>query len=155
MNQTLTAEIATKIDRYLKQAVDRTSASAVYVTDRGGYMIGQRTAQEFPMEDNLVALIAGAFFASQQAAHLLGEEEFNSMIEKGKNKSIFVRVLEGDHLFISIFGKETNSGLVKLFADEIAGGLNEVVSELQSGASSQAMHSFEMDDSAPVFQINR
>lgn len=153
MNKALTQEISERIDGQLSAALDKTHALAAYLTDRGGYIIGQRAARELPMEDNLVALIAGAFFASQQAAQLLGEEEFNSMVEKGKDSSLLVRVLDGDHLLIFIYGKETNAGLVKLFAEESVGDFNTMVQDLQRGAASQSMHTFEMDHDAPIFEI--
>ena len=152
MNTFITEELSLEIHKVLKETMEKSSARAIYFTDRGGYMIGQHSAQDIPLEDNLVALIAGAFYASQQAAQLLGEPEFESMSEKGKNCSIYVIALNSDHVLITVFGPETTIGLVKLYCKEAVDRINPSLENTQKDGAGPAV-SFEMNDAAPVFQV--
>ncbi len=152
MLQSLNEALFVKMDAAIKTAQVKSSARAVYLTDRGGNLIAQQTTRQMPLEDNLVALIAGAFFASQQAAKILGEKEFDTMTERGKECSLFVRSLEGDHLVIVIFGVETNAGLVKLFVDEAARAINPQLQQMISGATPAPQTLFQVDLTRPAFQ---
>lgn len=152
-SQALNEALFEKMNTALKTALVKANARAIYLTDRGGNLITQHTNRSIPLEDNLVALIAGAFFASQQAAKILGEGEFDAMTEKGKETSLFVRSLEGDHLIIVIFGNDTNHGLVKLFANEAARHINPMIVQMLSGAGPrQEAPKFEVDFTRPAFQ---
>lgn len=153
MQQSLNEAVFAKIDASLKTAITKSSAQVIYFTDRGGNLIAQHANRQFPLEDNLVALIAGAFFASQQAAKILGENEFDTMTERGKTASLFVRSLLGDHLIIVVFGAETNPGLVKLFVDESARTINPLIDQMLSGAAAPAQPTqFQVDFTRPAFQ---
>lgn len=153
MMQSLNEALFEKMNTALKSALVKSGARAVYFTDRGGNLITQHTNRSIPLEDNLVALIAGAFFASQQAARILGEKEFDAMTEKGKDVSLFVRSLEGDHLIIVIFGEDTNHGLVKLFANDSARQINPLIQQMLSGAAAATEPpKFEVDFSRPAFE---
>ena len=154
MLQSLNEALFEKMNAALKTALVKSAARAVYLTDRGGNLITMHTNQEVPLEDNLVALIAGAFFASQQAARILGEEEFNSMSERGKTTSLYVRVLDADHLIITIFGDDTNHGLVKLFIEESTKLINPLINQMLSNATGAATPrpAFEVDFTRPAFQ---
>lgn len=153
MMQSLTEALFEKMNTALKTALIKSNARAIYLTDRGGNLIAQHANKTIPLEDNLVALIAGAFFASQQAAKILGESDFDAMTEKGKDVSLFVRSLEGDHLIIVIFGDDTNHGLIKLFVNEAARQMNPMIHQMLHGGGEPApATAFEMDFSRPAFQ---
>lgn len=152
MMQTLNEALFEKMNTALKSALIKSNARAIYLTDRGGNLITQHTQRTIPLEDNLVALIAGAFFASQQAARILGEQEFDAMTEKGKDTSLYVRSLDGDHLIIVIFGDDTNHGLVKLFANESARTINPLIQQMLANAGAAPSTQFEVDLSRPAFQ---
>jgi predicted regulator of Ras-like GTPase activity (Roadblock/LC7/MglB family) len=152
MLQSLNEALFEKMNASLKTALLKSGARAIYLTDRGGNLIVQHTNRAIPLEDNLVALIAGAFFASQQAARILGESEFDAMTEKGKNTSLYVSSLEGDHLIIVIFGEETNPGLVKLFVNESSRTINPLIQQMLNSDTPAPAQKFEVDFTRPAFQ---
>ncbi len=151
MLQSLNAALFEKMNATTKVALVKSSAKAVFLTDRGGNLITEHSVDPVPMEDNLVALIAGAFFASQQAATILGEKEFNTMTERGKETSLFVRGLHDDHLLIVIFGTDTNHGLVKLFSEEAANSINPLIDQMLSNSAAVSQQ-LEVDLTRPAFQ---
>ncbi len=153
MSRSLSESASLQIDSLLREALTHACAQALYFTDRGGYILGQHARRELPMEDNFVALIAGAFYASQQAAQLLGDTDFRSMVERGRHSSVLVQALDADHLVIMVFGADSNVGLAKLHGKALADRLNPIVGEMKSAPP--AAPAFEMDASRPVFQLAR
>jgi predicted regulator of Ras-like GTPase activity (Roadblock/LC7/MglB family) len=152
MLSSLNEAMFAKIDGIVKHLLGRSNAQAIFFTDRGGNIIARQAVREFPLEDNLIALSAGSFFANQQAARILGETEFDSLTEKGKNLSIHMRSVVNDHLLLVIFGKETNHGLVKFYVEEATRSLNAALTAPADPAAPAARPTFEIDLSRDIFQ---
>jgi predicted regulator of Ras-like GTPase activity (Roadblock/LC7/MglB family) len=63
---------------------------------------------------SLAALAAGNFGAVSAMARIVGEEEFSLLFHKGKNENIHFSKITADFLLITIFGKETSLGFLRL-----------------------------------------
>ena len=63
---------------------------------------------------SLAALAAGNFGAVSAMANMVGEEEFSLLFHKGKSENIHFTKVTSDFLLITIFGKETSLGFLRL-----------------------------------------
>ncbi len=116
MFSALTEETSRAIDRILRELVEKVEAEAVFFCDRGGNIIASQSASRVDNAENVAALAAGSFFATLQMAKLVGETEFQSMLHQGETTSIYMEGLKDDMILVVVFNKNSNPGLVKLYA---------------------------------------
>ncbi len=150
---TMTIELSLRVERLLQQLLDRAEARAVYLSDKGGNIIAQRTMAEYQNEENMSALAAGSFFATQELARLIGEGGFHCVFHQGGNNSVYMQSLEGEMLMLVVFDKESNPGLVRLYANETGRSVERLLAE--EDQSNQGLPAigmeFEINESAQPF----
>lgn len=112
----LTEESSREIDSILMDLLEKVEAEAVFFCDRGGNIIGKQSVDPVPNEENIAALASGAFFATLEMARLVGEPEFRYQIHQGEKTGIYMEGTSNDMLLIVVFSKDSNPGLVKLYA---------------------------------------
>jgi predicted regulator of Ras-like GTPase activity (Roadblock/LC7/MglB family) len=127
MQFNLSVEKSTEIEAVLLDLLVRAEAGAVFLCDRGGNILVQNTTEEYQHEENIAALAAGSFFATRELARLIGEPVFQYIFHRGERTSIFMQQSAGDTLLLVVFGKESNPGLVKLYADETCRSLKKLI----------------------------
>ncbi|UCG11926.1 MAG: roadblock/LC7 domain-containing protein [Deltaproteobacteria bacterium] len=81
---------------------------------------------------SLAALAAGNFGAVSAMAQIIGEADFPLLFHKGEKESMHFSKIMNDFLLITIFGRETSLGLVRLKVAEATGKLEEVLESLIS-----------------------
>lgn len=116
MLSSLSEEASQKIDQILRELLEQVEAEAVFFCDRGGNIIASQSLAQQGNEENVAALAAGSFFATLTMAKLVGETEFQNMLHQGEKTSIYMEGLKGDMILVVIFNKDSNPGLVKLYA---------------------------------------
>jgi predicted regulator of Ras-like GTPase activity (Roadblock/LC7/MglB family) len=151
---TMTPRLSEKLECVLKSAVQRAEAKAIYISDRGGNILAVYTLKAIPQEDNLSALAAGSFFATQELARMIGEGGFECVFHQGTNSSMYMQNLSNDMLMLVVFGTESNPGLIRLYCGQAArtvNGLFAAAEEEGPDPSAQFGAMFEIDDSAQPF----
>ena len=108
---------------------------------------------EYAHEDNIAALAAGSFYATLEMARLIGESEFRYLIHQGEKTSIYMESATQDLLLVVVFSKDSNPGLVKLYARHACDQLAAFAAELtanagQAGGPYKVPLPFEIDESA-------
>ena len=63
---------------------------------------------------SLAALAAGNFGAVSAMAKIVGENEFSLLFHKGKKENIHFSKVMADFLLVTIFGRETSLGFLRL-----------------------------------------
>ncbi len=63
---------------------------------------------------SLAALAAGNFGAVSAMARIVGENEFSLLFHKGKKENIHFSKVMTDFLLVTIFGRETSLGFLRL-----------------------------------------
>lgn len=153
----LTVEISAQIDRVLTDLLEQAEAEAVMLCDRGGNIIAQQAVSEYHAEDNIAALAAGAFFATVEIARLVGETKFRRLLHQGEKTSIYMERMGGDLLLLVVFSKDSNPGLVRLYARSACQELAQFASALapQQDGKSSAISSLklEIDENAQPFTL--
>lgn len=80
---------------------------------------------------SLAALAAGNFGAVSAMARIVGEEEFSLLFHKGKNENIHFSKITADFLLITIFGKETSLGFLRLKVAESVRKIQGILAQSQ------------------------
>lgn len=154
MQTALTEEASRAINSILETLLEKVEAEAVFLCDRGGNIVAEYSLAAYANTENIGALAAGSFFATLEMARLVGEPQFRCMHHQGEKTSIYMEGLNDDLLLVIIFGRDSNIGLVKLYAKHVSRELarfNIAIEPL--GAGDQRIHSvkLEIDDTVQPF----
>lgn len=102
-----------QVTQTLVKCLKDAEAETIFLCERSGSVIAMESEKDMGQADNVAALAAGAFFASREIARMLGEDEFNTISQRGKKVGLFVQAIDGDFLLMVVYGDRTNQGLVK------------------------------------------
>ena len=75
----------------------------------------------------VAALAAGNFGAVSAMAKIVGEEEFSLLFHKGATANIHFSKVMADFLLVTIFGKETSLGFLRLKVAEAIGKIKKIL----------------------------
>ena len=82
---------------------------------------------------SLAALAAGNFGAVSAMAKIIGEEEFSLLFHKGEKENIHFSKIMTDFLLITIFGKETSLGFLRLKVAESVRKIQRILEPFHAG----------------------
>ena len=126
----LTEEISRKAIDHLTDLLVGAEAEAVYLCDKGGNIVVSKTTTDYHNEDNIAALAAGSFSATNALAGLLGEPGFHCIFHQSDNLSMYLHNLEDEMLLLVLFGPRSNPGLVRLHSDEFSHAIRPMVESM-------------------------
>jgi len=119
VDYTLDEEQLNIIEESLKDDFMELGVHCVCMIDMAGNIIANFDNGEVDIDIySLAALAAANFGAVNAIANIIGEQEFSLLFHKGKHESIHLRRVMEDFLLITIFGKETSLGFLRLRVDE-------------------------------------
>ncbi len=119
MEYALTQEHLENIERILQRDFMELGVHCVVLIDMAGNIIASLDNGEMNQDIySLAALAAGNFGAVSAMAKIVGEEEFSLLFHKGEKQNIHFSKVMDDFLLISIFGKETSLGFLRLRVSE-------------------------------------
>lgn len=102
--------------------------SCVFLIDMAGNVIANLDDGEMKHDIySLAALAAGNFGAVSEMAKIIGEDEFSLLFHKGEKESIHFSKVMSDFLLVTIFGKETSLGFLRLKVAEAIGKLKKIL----------------------------
>lgn len=152
MLQSMSAEQNQQMEQLLTGLLHKAEALAVFLCDRGGNILAQHCAANYPQEDTIAALASGSFYATRVLAELLGESEFKQAIHQGAETSMYMQSMRCDMMILTVFGRDSNPGLVKLYCNEVCQAIDRLAAQesiVTQGATSG--NSFEMDAGKQIF----
>ena len=115
MEYTLGEEQLGEIEAILKKDLIELGVDCVFLIDMAGNVISNlERGDERHDIYSLAALAAGNFGAVSAMAKIVGEEEFSLLFHKGQKESIHFSKVLADFLLVTIFGKETSLGFLRL-----------------------------------------
>jgi predicted regulator of Ras-like GTPase activity (Roadblock/LC7/MglB family) len=141
----LTAEDQMAIENLLTDFIKKSEAQWSAVVDKGGNLFAQSGNTGSLDLSILSALAAGSFAATHELAKRLGESEFSALYHEGQGMHILMSGLHSDCLLVTIFGDRTNIGLVRFYAQQAAGSLNDVLKVAQEKEASSEPLQFDGD----------
>ncbi len=110
----------------LTKIIEETEAHGAFLVDSDGFLVAEAGDIEIDRVA-LAALIAASFGATAEIARIMGESDFDRLTHQGKTRSLFIGKAGKRHILIVIFGRETNLGLVKLYAENAATQLGDIL----------------------------
>ena len=120
------AQINALIGRLLKES----DAKCALLVGKDGRTIAKQGFTRLMDTDQLGALVAGAFAATQHVARLLGEPEFTVMFHQGKHDHIHIFLIDPKTLLVVTFDERTTVGMVRLVSKAISESLGEVLAKV-------------------------
>ena len=155
MLTSISPQLSMKIESILSGAVKRAEAKSTYLCDKGGNIVAQYSiGADDARADNISALAAGSFFATQELARLIGEGGFHCVFHQGGDSSVYMQSLNCEMLLLVVFGRESNPGLVRLYISQAAKTVDQVVAAAESASiQSPASHGmeFKIDETVQPF----
>ena len=155
MFTSLTEDANRKLEDILAELLNIVEAQAVFLCDRGGNIILNKSVSAYAHEDNIAALASGSFFATLEMARLIGESEFKYVLHQGEHQSIFMEKTSKDLLVMVMFNRDSNPGLVKLHTHLACQKLEEfdiIVDQCGGQNTFGKPVTFEMDPQAHPFK---
>jgi predicted regulator of Ras-like GTPase activity (Roadblock/LC7/MglB family) len=134
-----------RIDAELDGFLEMSAARCAMLIDRSGHLVTRRGETVSGSQDSIAALAAGSFAATREMARLLGEEAFNTLFHQGTRESIQIAQVNDRALFVIVFDERSNLGLVRFYAQEALGRLQEVLDEMEARPPSEGRDSLSSD----------
>ncbi|WP_022663954.1 roadblock/LC7 domain-containing protein [Desulfospira joergensenii] len=118
------------IDQAIQTHLISAGIDHVIYMDMSGNAIAKHSSGKTRLDSTaFAALAAGNFAAVDAMAKLVGEPEFSLLFHKGENSSIHFSKVNEDTLLISMFGKETSLGMVRLKVAEVIKKINQALAK--------------------------
>jgi len=138
-------DLAQRLDAFLRAS----RSSLVILIDRSGQVIAERGYSRKRDAEELAALAAAAFAATEQVAKLIGENAFSVLFHQGEERNIHLSVVGDTALMLTAFDDRTTLGLVRLYAGEAAQSLLPIVERIQGRSGFGGLPDF---GDKPLFQ---
>jgi predicted regulator of Ras-like GTPase activity (Roadblock/LC7/MglB family) len=121
-----------RIEEVLDRFLEASQARCALLIDLEGHLV---TAKGFTAEldtTSIAALVAGSFASTREVARKLGETEFSVLFHQGANENIHVSLVAERALAVILFDDRTNIGMVRLYAQQIATDLGDILKEVET-----------------------
>ncbi len=128
MEYSLGQEELDVIEEVLQEDLIDLGVNCVFLIDMAGNVIANLDNGQMEHDIySLAALAAGNFGAVSEMAKIIGEDEFSLLFHKGEKESIHFSKVMADFLLVTIFGKETSLGFLRLKVAEAVGKIKKVL----------------------------
>ena len=114
----LTQEDLHRLNLIVTKIIDAGRIDCALVVNKSGRLITAQSESSDYDTISLAALVSGNFASSSSIANKLGEDEFSSMLQEGKNKHIYVALIDYNTILTAIFDKRSNVERVREAIDE-------------------------------------
>jgi predicted regulator of Ras-like GTPase activity (Roadblock/LC7/MglB family) len=128
----LTVKDVAMLDGVLGDFLKKAEADLTVVIDRGGNVISQFGDMSVMDVTIFAALAAGSFAATCELARRIGEIEFNALYHQGNGNHMFMNSVDDDTIMITVFGTDTNVGLVRYYSVVAAQSVAAILKSLRS-----------------------
>jgi len=116
------------IEEVLQEDLLDLGVNCVFLIDMAGNVIANLDNGQMEHDIySLAALAAGNFGAVSEMAKIIGEDEFSLLFHKGEKESIHFSKVMADFLLVTIFGKETSLGFLRLKVAEAVGKIRKIL----------------------------
>jgi predicted regulator of Ras-like GTPase activity (Roadblock/LC7/MglB family) len=116
------------IEEVLQEDLIDLGVNCVFLIDMAGNVIANLDNGQMEHDIySLAALAAGNFGAVSEMAKIIGEDEFSLLFHKGEKESIHFSKVMADFLLVTIFGKETSLGFLRLKVAEAVGKIKKIL----------------------------
>jgi len=119
-----------KINGLISRLLKESDAKCCLVVGRDGRTIAKQGFTRTIDTEQLGALVAGAFSATNRVAELIGEPEFTVMFHQGRHDHIHIFLVDPRTLLVVTFDERTSVGMVRLVSKAIGTDLAAVLAQV-------------------------
>ena len=117
-----------ELEAVLDRLLDLSRGKRAILVDVEGHMVASRGRGNDDLDiESISALVAGTFAATKETARLLGEEEFSVLFHQGEKDAIQLTLVDDRLLLGIIFDDSTTIGMIRLYSNETAKKVLEVL----------------------------
>ena len=132
-------EQLTQLNSQISRLLKESDAKCALLVGKDGRTIAKQGFVRTMDTEQLGALVAGSFAATQRVAELIGEPEFTVMFHQGKHDHIHIVLVDQKTLLVVTFDERTTVGMVRLVAKAIAESLAGVLNEIYQNPAEEAV----------------
>jgi predicted regulator of Ras-like GTPase activity (Roadblock/LC7/MglB family) len=114
----------------LTQILDNALCELALIINKSGRLITAQSETSDFDNVSIAALVTGSFASSGSIAQLIGEEEFESMYQEGKEAHVLVTQIDDSNILTTIFSNRTTLKKVKLAIEQGKSKLMPVLKSL-------------------------
>ena len=118
------------IDGVLDDLLQRTNALSAHLIDRSGQVITSAGRVDDFDVTSFASLAAADFTANAELAQLMGEPSVDAVVNEGRLRSVYSRLLAGRVIMSVVFDKRSTLGIVRTRSKRGADMLDNVFREL-------------------------
>ncbi|GAB6075239.1 roadblock/LC7 domain-containing protein [Desulfurobacterium crinifex] len=112
----ITPEEDKELRRLFTELAKESKSKIVILIDKSGQLISRSESPAFSSDDiTFASLTAGNVAASEALSKLLGDKDLNHMFTETEEEGIYMILLDGKYILVSIFNKEhSNLGIIRV-----------------------------------------
>ncbi len=110
----LRAEDLYQLNLALTNILDSSQSELAMIINKSGRLISWQGESSTFDTISIAALITGSFASSGSVANLIGEDEFESMYQEGKNSHVLINSIDQNNILTLVFTGRTKLDRVKL-----------------------------------------
>jgi predicted regulator of Ras-like GTPase activity (Roadblock/LC7/MglB family) len=148
----LSEDDSRSLEGILEEFLTLSGAKCALLVDKDGYLVTQKGDAYSFNDDTISALVAGGYAATKEIAKLVGEDEFSVLYHQGKRENIQLTLVANRVLLTVIFDDQTTLGMVRLYSQEAAKKITEVIRRMDETGGSLATSNFGVDFTASAQQ---
>ncbi len=131
LNQTvLSEEDYRRLADIISRLYSESSAKSVFLFDRSGRQITSEGVTRGLDVTSFASLTAGSVAATEELAHLVGEEAFPAQFHEGVENSIYIATIGRKAILVILFNDRSSIGLVRLRMKKAMMDLSRAYSEI-------------------------
>jgi predicted regulator of Ras-like GTPase activity (Roadblock/LC7/MglB family) len=117
--------------------VRRSNAVCALLVGQDGMLLHRSRSVADLDVDSLSALSAGTFASTREMAGLIGEEEFDVVLQQGRRNHLQLIRVGDSAILVAVFDDCTTAGMVRLHGQRVARRLARLLTEAEAGAGSE------------------
>ncbi len=125
------------LNSVLSQLVTKANLLLAVLINKDGRLLTNQGSLELVDTVSLAALVAGNSASTLAIANLVGETEFSTMYHQGRDKHIYIAVVDDNTFLALIFDDRTNIDRVKVFARQFDRQLKAALAEVYNKTEDQ------------------
>ncbi len=129
----LRADDLHQLNLVLTTILDSAQAELVAIINKSGRLITWQGETSTFDTISIAALITGSFASSSAVANLIGEKEFESMYQEGKNSHVFIAQIDESNILTIVFTGRTKLNRVKLSVENHRSALIPTLTKIYQG----------------------
>jgi len=126
-----------RLNAVLGQLVNKANLLLAVLINKDGRLLTNQGSLEHIDTQSLAALVAGNSASTLAIANLMGETEFSTMYHQGKDKNIYIALVDENTFIALVFDDRTNIDRVKVFARQFDRQLKESLVQVYNKTEDQ------------------